>query len=210
MFSKTQKRGLTLVELLVVILIIAILIAVSSTQYDKVLNNNKIQNVEDDLAGWMSDINQYIEDYGPFKVREDDLKETTDELLDEGMLRDRYFKYLKYGNIKTTESDESSSLNDFSSNSPLNILQSYCTNAFTVIEPEVNEWSWKTQHVILTTKSKKDPWGQKYKIICDTESGSIIVLSTGLDAYIGETGDFSDYENGKFGDDIILVVNPKE
>mgnify|MGYP000474407747 CR=1 FL=1 len=191
---KINKKALSLVELIVVILIISILIAVTSVQYNKFVNNSRIQNTENDLLGWMSDINQYIEDYGPFKVNITELGITT---------KPEYLSYLYYGDKTKGTSSIGKEACDFASSSPLNILQAYCTNSFVISDPEKDV---DFQYIILTTKSQKDQWGQRYKIICDTQSGKIIVISAGTDTVFNISG----YKKGEFSDDIILVVNPKE
>lgn len=195
---KINKKALSLVELIVVILIISILIAVTSVQYNKFVNNSRIQNTENDLSGWMSDINQYIEDYGPFKVNITELGITT---------KTEYLSYLYHGDKTKGTSSIGKEACDFASSSPLNILQAYCTNSFVISDPEKDVvFEPTTQYIILTTKSLKDQWGQRYKIICDTQSGKIIVISAGTDTVFNISG----YKNGEFSDDIILVVNPKE
>ena len=199
MILKSQKKALSLVELLVVILIISILIVISSAQYNKYINNSKIDNVEQDLSGWMSDINQYIEDYGPFRIDANDpkLKITSKET---------YLAYLYYGNAEKSTSGIGENANNFESNAPLNILQSYCTNAFVIEDPEKDVvFDGASQYIILTTKSKRDPWGQKYKIICDTVQGIVIVASSGPNT----ASNFEEYQSGDFDDDIILVITPK-
>lgn len=196
MLLKSSKKGLTLVEILVVILIISILIAISSGQYNKLMNNSRVKNVGNDLSGWMSDINQYIEDYGAFKIRT-----TEAEISSEN----EYLSYLYYGDKTVGVSGITKGSSNYASSSPLNILQSYCTNSFVIEDPELDV-DFEKQYIILTTKSKKDPWGQKYKIICDTKKGTIIVTSAGIDTQFS----MKYYSEGKFGDDIILVVSPKE
>jgi prepilin-type N-terminal cleavage/methylation domain-containing protein len=197
---KLWKKGLTFVEVMIVILIIAILITISSIQYNNITNNSRIQSAENDLSGWMSDINHYIEDYGPFRV---DIKDGIDT-------EEEYLSFLCGITNEIIPDDEK----DFSgfddiSNSPLNIFQSYCTNAFVIADP-VNDVEFEKEenrhYIILTTRYQKDPWGQRYKIICDTVSGKIVVVSAGKDTIFN----INSYKIGNYGDDVILVVNPKE
>ena len=195
MILKKYKKALTLVELMVVILIISILIALSSHQYNKIIQNNHTQTVENDLAGWMSELNQYIEDYGPLRIEQS------------FATREEYENHLCYGG-QPDEEELVLLTDEFAPNAPLYILQSYCTHAFTLDTNQPNNAD--AQYIILSTKSKKDPWTQNYRIICDTQSGTIIVASMGPDNKIGVTGQFSDYGEGNFGDDIVLVVQPKE
>lgn len=198
MFLKSQKKALTLVELLVVILIISILIVISSTQYNKYIKNSRINSVEQDLSGWMSDVNQYIEDYGPFKLNTTELGLTN---------KNEYLAYLYFGDKTKGSSGITSNSSAFESSAPLNILQSYCTNAFVIADPVKDVvFDGTSQYIILTTKAKKDPWGQKYRIICNTAEGTIIVASNGTDTAFN----FKEYKDGKFKDDIILVVSPKK
>lgn len=198
MFLKSKKKALTLVETIVVILIIAILITISSVQYNKFINNSRVQTVENDLSGWMADINQYIEDYGPFRVDASKVGITSDP---------EYLAYLYHGDKTKGTSDIQENASNFAASSPLNILQAYCTNDFVIASPTDAKYTDASSHyIILTTKSQRDPWGQKYKIICDTNSGKIIVISAGIDTLFN----IDRYKEGEFNDDIILVVNPKE
>lgn len=213
---KLWKKGLTFVEVMIVILIIAILITISSIQYNKITNNSRTQSAENDLSGWMSDINHYIEDYGPFRV---DINAEYSYITEGNEIKkkdgidteEEYLSFLCYGITNEIIPDDEKDFSGFDdiSNSPLNIFQSYCTNAFVIADPVEDvkfEKEENRHYIILTTRYQKDPWGQRYKIICDTVSGKIVVVSAGKDTIFN----INRYKIGDYDDDVILVVNPKE
>lgn len=120
----------------------------------------------------------------------------------------------------TSDINKNGYANDYGANSMLGILQSYCTNTF-VITDQANV-VYNNQYITLTTKSQRDPWGEKYRIFCNTKDGIVIVASAGPDNKFQESkysgsdfvspldGDYKEKMKNGAIDDIILVILPKE
>lgn len=77
---------------------------------------------------------------------------------------------------------------------------------------EIDTISDDKKSIILKTKLKEDPWGNKYEIYIYTYSGAdatttpglVIISSCGKDAVSNK----SEYKDGDYGDDVIAIINP--
>lgn len=77
---------------------------------------------------------------------------------------------------------------------------------------EIGTISDDKKSIILKTKLKEDPWGNKYEIYIYTYSGAdatttpglVIISSCGKDAVSSK----SEYKDGDYGDDVIAIINP--
>lgn len=67
-FHRLDKKGFTISELIIVMVILAILFVGMTTTYNVHVKNSRIDTVEGNLVVFKSDIEAYLEDYGVFNV----------------------------------------------------------------------------------------------------------------------------------------------
>lgn len=194
----SKAKGFTMIELLVVIFIIFMLFGIGMNAYGKYYENAKINAVKQELASWMSDFNQYVEDFGKpaFSASAKNIKS-----------KQEYLAYVYKGTFDADISDiNTENASDFERGSFLGLLQNYIAETLCIQKPEDAVFeSENNHHIVLTTKVKKDPWGNPYYFYIDTVSGVVIVLSSGIDG----VHDITQYSLGIYGDDLVLVVDPK-
>lgn len=193
-----KQNGFTMVELLVVMFIIFLLMGLGINSYGKYYENAKSNTVKQELSGWMSDINQYIEDYGKPVFSASDKNITSQET---------YLAYIYNGTADAgTSGIPATDAYDFASGAFLGLLQKYIAESLCLETPSSAVYTDDTHHyTVLTTRVKRDPWGSRYYFYIDTVSGVVIVLSPGPDGI----HDISQYATGNYGDDMVLVVDPK-
>ena len=87
---------------------------------------------------------------------------------------------------------------------------SYASYMLDIDNIDIKEDSGLKVSVNLETKTKLDPWGEKYVIDINTDlsstlAGTIVVHSKGPDNYSAA----STYKDGNMEDDIVLIIYPK-
>lgn len=196
--KRIKVKGFTLIELLVVMFIIFTLMGLGVGAYGKYYENAKINTVKQELSSWMADINQYIEDYGKpaFSASE---KQITSQ--------SKYLAYIYKGSPDADISGiEITDAYDFEAGSFLGLFQKYIAESLCLQEHGDAVFADKSNHyVVLTTRVKRDPWGNRYFFYINTVSGVVIVLSSGMDG----VNNIGQYEAGNYGDDLVLVIEPK-
>ena len=113
--------------------------------------------------------------------------------------------FVDYGNIVIP--------NDINYNNVLDGVVNTLNRSYLSNEIVVTAISSDKKNVELTTKTKKDPWGNKYVIDVYTYNGAdkesvpglVIIYSKGVDG----VSSLSNYKNGNYGDDVVAVVEPK-
>lgn len=195
---KTKVKGFTIIELMIVIFIICLLMGLGLNSYGRYHENAKVSTVKQELSGWMSDINQYIEDYGKPAISTSAKNITSKET---------YLSYLYSG---VSDGDVSgiptANAHEFAPGSFLGLLQKYLAESVCLETHDSAVYTSDTSHyTVLATRVKKDPWGSPYYFYLDTFNGVVIVLSPGPDG----VHDITQYGTGSYGDDMVLVVDPK-
>lgn len=168
-----NRKGFTIVEIMVVIFIIGILIAALTPRLSQAQLNSSIDKTEADLRVYAMDFNNYIVDYGGVYIR--------DCLT-----------------LSSAELEENSK--DLMEN-----LNAYMTFSVKDTPDKIDNSGGTKCRVEVEAQNKQDPWGNKYRILMDTAHSIIIVTSPGPDAKFS----IDTYADGDFGDDIIVIVEPK-
>ena len=94
----------------------------------------------------------------------------------------------------------------------MNAVVELLNSKYLSCDVEIDSVADDKKSITLKTKSKKDPWGNKYEFYIYTYSGTdatsmpglIIISSYGKDCESNK----SEYKNGDYGDDVIAVINP--
>lgn len=167
-----ENKGLTLLEILGVIVIIGLLAYLVAPRFSKASLNSKIDSTEADLRIFSLDINNYLVDYGIFVI---------DPSVDIDTYKEEVGKFIN------------------------NINSNYLTHSFSD-EIVVSE---DKDSFYVETAVKKDPWNNKYRMYVHTDydsgGGLIIVVSAGVNQVFEVEG----YSEGDFGDDILVIIEPK-
>ena len=94
----------------------------------------------------------------------------------------------------------------------MNAVVELLNSKYLSCDVEIDSVADDKKSITLKTKSKKDPWGNKYEFYIYTYSGTdatsmpglVIISSYGKDSESNKT----EYKNGDYGDDVIAVINP--
>lgn len=177
-----NKRGFTLIEILVVLLIIGLIVGMSVTRIETTRTNNNIDTVEADLRVFSLDINNYNLDHGGLMIEDCTTYDDASYRKEAKILITKFSNYLTNG---------------FDVDNMIATVDTVNDKCKIQVKTTLKEDPWGNKYVALIDAKTGN-------LIITSNGPDLKPSKEGPNP-----DDYSMYSSGEFGDDVLVIIQLK-